>query len=132
MERRHFIHTAGKTVLAVSATSLLSGCTASATLKSGEIMHTVIFDLKHPVGSVEAKKFLDDSYRILTEVPGVHDFQIYRQCRPKNDFQYGFLMKFDNQTAFVAYTAHPVHARFVSERWETEVARFQESDFVMV
>jgi hypothetical protein len=95
-------------------------------------MHTVIFDLKHPVGSAEAKKFLDDSYRILTGVPGVRDFQVYRQCSPKNDFQYGFLMKFDNQTVCDAYTAHPVHAQFVHERWETEVIRFQESDFVMI
>ncbi|MDR3194956.1 MAG: Dabb family protein, partial [Tannerella sp.] len=95
-----------------------------------EIMHTVLFDLKHPAGSAEAGRFLEDGCRILTAVPGVRDFQAYRQCSPKNSFQYGFLMKFDTRAAFDAYTAHPEHGRFVRERWETEVARFQESDFV--
>ncbi|MDR2764714.1 MAG: Dabb family protein [Tannerella sp.] len=130
MKRRHFIHTACTATLAGSAAGALAGCTASAALKSGEIMHTVIFDLKHPVDSPEARKFLDDGYRILTGVPGVRDFQAYRQCSPKNDFQYGFLMKFDDRAAFDAYTAHPLHNRFVRERWETEVTHFQESDFI--
>lgn len=130
MKRRHFIRTACTTALAGSAAGMMAGCTASAALKSGEIMHTVIFDLKHPADSAEAGKFLDDGRRILTGVPGVRDFQVYRQCSPKNDFSYGFLMKFDNRAAFDAYTADPVHGRFVKERWETEVTRFQESDFM--
>jgi hypothetical protein len=93
-------------------------------------MHTVIFDLKHPVGSSGANQFIADARRILTTVPGVRDFQAYRQCSPKNDYQYGFLMSFGNQADFDAYTAHPDHCKFVKERWDTEVSRFQESDFV--
>jgi hypothetical protein len=130
MKRRHFIQSAGATAIAATATGFLSGCSASAGLKSGEIMHTVLFDLKYPADSSEAGKFLSDGYRILTGVPGVIDFQAYRQCSPKNDYQYGFLMKFENQTVFDAYTAHPEHCKFVKERWDTEVTRFQESDFV--
>ena len=94
-------------------------------------MHTVIFDLKHPVGSDEAELFLADGKRILTSVPGVKDFQALRQCSPKNDYQYVFLMRFSNQTEFDSYTAHPDHCKFVDERWNTEVTRFQESDFVV-
>ncbi|MDR3260367.1 MAG: Dabb family protein [Tannerella sp.] len=131
MKRRHFIrNAAGATAIAAASVGMLGGCSASAPLKSGEIMHTVIFDLKYPVGSAEAGKFLADGYRILTGVPGVRDFQAYRQCSPKNDYQYGFLMTFDSQADFDAYTAHPDHGKFVKERWETEVTRFQESDFV--
>jgi heme-degrading monooxygenase HmoA len=129
MKRRNFIHAAGTTAIAASAASLLNTCSASAELKSGEVLHTVIFDLKHASGSDAARRFIDDARRILTGVPGVRDFQAYRQCSAKNDFQYGFLMKFDTRATFEAYTAHPVHVQFVRERWETEVARFQESDF---
>lgn len=129
MKRRQFIQTAGITGLATTAGLMACGSSSSSGLKDGEIIHTVIFDLKHPVGSPEAEKFLSDGIRILTSVPGVKDFQALKQCSPKNDYQYGFLMCFNNQAEFDAYTAHPDHCRFVEERWNTEVARFQESDF---
>ncbi|MDR0349288.1 MAG: Dabb family protein [Tannerella sp.] len=130
MKRRNFIQCAGTAALAVTATSLLSSFTSLKELKEGEILHTVIFDLKHPEASPEANKFMTDARRILTAIPGVRNFQAYRQCSPKNDYQYGFLMTFNNQAEFDAYTAHPDHTAFVVERWDTEVSRFQESDFM--
>ena len=130
MKRRKFIQCAGATAIATATIGLLNSCAPSAELKTGEILHTVIFDLKHSVGSSEANKFMTDARRILTAVPGVRDFQAYKQCSPKNDFQYGFLMTFNNQVEFDTYTAHPEHNKFVEERWKTEVTRFQESDFM--
>lgn len=124
-----FLKNAGAVALTAAASTGLMGAALPAGLKKGEIIHTVIFDLKHPVGSAEAKKFLTDGYSILTSIPGVHDFQAFRQTSPKNDFQYGFYMRFLNQKEFDTYTNHPDHNKFVSERWETEVVRFQESDF---
>jgi len=129
MKRRQFIVGAGAAAATVTATGLFSAC-SSVELKKGEVLHTVTFDLKHPVGSPEAEKFITDGKRILTAVPGVQDFQAYRQSSPKNDMQYGFLMRFRDQATMDAYTAHPDHDRFVKERWDTEVTRFQESDFV--
>ncbi len=128
MERRNFILKAGAAT-AIATTGLITGCSSSNELKPGEVLHTVIFDLKYPVGSPEAEKFLTDGYNILTKVPGVHDFQVFRQCSPKNDYQYGFYMRFNNQADFDSYTANPDHTKFVEERWDTEVVRFQESDF---
>lgn len=126
MKRRRFIWGAAAAAVAGG----ISSCSSpSAGLKKGEVLHTVIFDLKHPAGSEAAQRFLEDGKRILTAVPGVLDFCAYRQCSPKNDFQYGFLMRFANRADFDAYTAHPDHCKFVAERWETEVVRFQESDF---
>lgn len=117
---------------AITAIICLCACckTSDTGLKSGQILHTVIFDLKYPVGSPEAQRFLDDGVSILTSVPGVIDFQALKQCSHKNDYQYGFLMRFNNQAEFDAYTAHPDHCKFVKERWDTEVTRFQESDFI--
>lgn len=131
MKRREFIGVAGATVVAAAATGVLSGC-SSAELKQGEVLHTVTFTLKHPAGSAAAEQFITDAKRILTTVPGVQDFQAYRQCSPKNTMQYGFLMRFKDQATMDAYTAHADHARFVAERWDTEVIDFQESDFVQV
>lgn len=127
MKRRNFILSAGALA---ATTGIMSGCNTSAGLKKGGILHTVIFDLKYPIGSAEAEKFLTDGYNVLTTVPGVHDFQVFRQCSPKNDYQYGFFMRFINKTDFDTYTAHPDHCKFVKERWDTEVSRFQESDFM--
>ncbi|GHV08365.1 hypothetical protein FACS1894160_2540 [Bacteroidia bacterium] len=129
MKRRNFIRCASVAAVGATVTGAV-GCATSSGLKTGEIMHTVIFDLKHPVGSPEANQFIADGRKILTTIPGVRDFQAYRQCSPKNDFQYGFLMSFGNKADFDAYTAHPDHCKFVKERWDTEVSRFQESDFV--
>lgn len=131
MKRRQFILGTGAAAVTVTTAGVLTAC-SSAELKKGEVLHTVIFDLKHPVGSPEAEKFMEDGKRILTSVPGVQDFQAYRQCSPKNDMQYGFLMRFRDQAAMDVYTAHPDHVRFVEERWDTEVTRFQESDFVQL
>ena len=128
MKRRNFIMNAGAATV-VAATTGFTSVADNNGLKSGEVLHTVIFDLKHPVGSVEAKKFLSDGYEILTSIPGVQDFQVFRQCSPKNDYQYGFFMKFNSQQEFDTYSDHPDHNKFVQERWDTEVTRFQESDF---
>ncbi|MDO4704367.1 Dabb family protein [Tannerella sp.] len=134
MKRRNFIRRTGHITVAAVAGGVVAGCSDApskdSSLQTGEILHTVIFDLKHPASSPEAKKFLEDGTRILTAIPGVRNFQALRQCSPKNDYTYGFLMKFDSQAEFDAYTAHPDHCRFVKERWETEVTRFQESDFI--
>ncbi|MDR1557526.1 MAG: Dabb family protein [Tannerellaceae bacterium] len=127
MRRRQFIQRAG--VAAALVSGGFAACASPAGLKPGEVLHTVIFDLTHPIGSAGAGKFLTDGYAILTNIPGVHDFQVFRQCSPKNDYQYGFSMRFESQADFEAYTADPNHTRFVSERWDTEVTRFQESDF---
>jgi hypothetical protein len=137
MKRRNFIRRAANATAAIAgitATGWLAASCATPTsqLKSGEVMHTVIFDLKHPAGSSEADKFLSDGHRILTAVPGVRNYQAYRQCSPKNDYQYGFMMTFGSLSDMEAYTAHPEHCRFVKERWDTEVTRFQESDFVKI
>ncbi len=129
MERRKFIKSSAASLAGISALGVATSCNSSTGLKPGEILHTVIFDLKYPVGSAEAEKFLTDGYNILTKVPGVHDFQVFRQCSPKNDYQYGFYMRFKNKADFDAYTANPEHGKFVEERWDTEVTRFQESDF---
>lgn len=94
------------------------------------ILHSVIFSLKHEKGSEEERKFLEDGERILTSIPSVSNFRVYKQVSAKNDYDYGFAMEFADQADYDAYNAHPLHEAFVKERWETEVVRFLEIDYI--
>ncbi len=93
------------------------------------IRHMVIFNLQYPVGSAEAEKFLEDGRSLLTTIPGVNQFSVFRQVSVKNDYDYGFSMDFNSQADYDAYNAHPIHEQFVENRWKKEVTRFLEIDF---
>src|ERR1700733_2300751 len=93
------------------------------------IRHMVIFNLKYPKGSLEAEKFLNDGKSILSSIPAVQNFGVFRQVSTKNDYDYGFSMDFSNQEDYDSYNGHPLHVKFVQERWLLEVARFLEIDF---
>lgn len=93
------------------------------------IRHMVIFDLKVIKGSADAEKFLADGKAILESIPVVNHFEVLYQVSPKNDYDYGFSMEFDNQADYDTYNAHPYHEEFVRERWIKEVERFLEIDF---
>ena len=95
------------------------------------IRHTVVFTLKHAHGSLQEKAFLRDAM-VLTEIPGVEKFEQLRQVSRRNDYEFGFSMEFANQAAYDTYNAHPKHVKFVKERWEREVERFLEIDYVPV
>lgn len=92
------------------------------------IRHTVVFTLRHAVGSLKEKSFLRDA-QVLGEIPGVKKFEQLRQVSPKNDYRFGFSMEFDNQAAYDGYNAHPKHVAFVRDRWVHEVERFLEIDY---
>jgi hypothetical protein len=93
------------------------------------IRHTVVFKLKHPEGSVEEKKFLEDA-RVLESIPTVQKFERLRQVSAKNGFKFGFSMEFADQVAYDTYDKHPTHVAFVRDRWKAEVADFMEIDYV--
>lgn len=92
------------------------------------IQHTVVFRLKHPAGSKEEKDFLDASLE-LAGIPGIRNFRRYRQVSGKSPFAFGLSMEFADQEGLAAYCDHPVHTRFVEDRWIPEVEEFQENDF---
>ncbi|RTE07106.1 Dabb family protein [Paenibacillus whitsoniae] len=93
------------------------------------IRHMVIFNLKHPKGSLEAEKFLEDGKNILSSISVVQKFEVFRQVSKKNDFDYGFSMEFSSQADYDAYNENPLHVMFVEQRWQVEVERFLEIDF---
>lgn len=94
------------------------------------IEHTVAFRLAAAPGSAEEADFLAEGRTALTSIPGVEDFAVMRQVSAKSPLTWQFRMRFADQAAFDAYDAHPTHVDFVERRWKSEVAEFQELDFV--
>ena len=95
------------------------------------IRHTVVFTLKHPQGSAEEKKFLEDA-QVLTQIPTVQSFERLKQVSVKNRFKFGFSMEFGDQAAYDTYNDHPIHVAFVRDRWKAEVSDFMEIDYVKI
>lgn len=93
------------------------------------IRHTVAFTLIHPAGSEQEAEFLSSGPDVLRAIPGVQDFRVSRQVSPKSDYCFQFAMTFADEGAYAAYNEHPDHQRFVTTRWATEVAAFEELDF---
>jgi hypothetical protein len=97
------------------------------------IQHTVSFTLTHEAGSDAERDFLQTAAQTLPAIEGVTDFVIARQVSAKTpDYAWHFSMVFADQAAYDAYDSHPAHQGFVQTRWVTEVAAFQEQDFVAV
>jgi hypothetical protein len=96
------------------------------------IRHTVIFVLKHAHGSLQEKSFLRDAKTALHDIPGVKKFEQLKQVSKKNDYHFGFSMEFADQVAYDAYNTHPKHVAFVKDRWEREVSKFLEIDYVPI
>ena len=89
----------------------------------------VIFCLKHDRGSPEEEAFLKDSEAMLSSISVVRNFEVQRQVSPKNDYDFGFTMEFDDRESYEAYNTHPSHVDYVENRWLKEVDRFLEIDF---
>ena len=51
-----------------------------------------------------------------------------REVSPKNEYRFALTMEFEDRAAYDAYSAHPDHVSFVSERWDNEVSDFLEID----
>ena len=92
------------------------------------IIHTVVFRLKHLLGSAETAAFLKAA-DVLRAIPGVENFEKLRQVSSKNDFDFGFSMTFKSQKEYDVYNNHSDHVNFVQNRWIPEVAKFMEIDY---
>lgn len=92
------------------------------------IRHVVVFNLKHELDDPKTAQFLEEGKEILTAIPEVKNFQVFRQASKKTNFNFCFYMEFADSTAYKTYNDNPEHVKFVKERWETEVSDFMEID----
>lgn len=93
------------------------------------IRHSVILKLKNQV-SAEDKKAFFDAVDTLSSIPNVQKFEVLKQISPKNKFEYGISMEFENQEQYDIYSNHPNHIHFLQNFWEKNVEDFLEIDYV--
>lgn len=92
------------------------------------IRHTVVFTLKYPKGSFEESEFFNAATK-LAAIPGVHNFEAFRETSKKNDFDYCFYMEFETMEAYEAYNQNLDHIEFVETYWAKYVDKFLEIDY---
>ena len=80
---------------------------------TNQITHSVFFTLNPPENSPEEAAFLEDSFEILSTIPGVEQFEVLKETSPKNPFRFGFSMKFKDRQTYDEYSSHPDHNKYV-------------------
>lgn len=102
-----------------AAIGLLSGCASmkmdDTLLHEGQIVRTVLFSLKYPIGSPAANKVLRDAQENLTQIPGVEDFQILKQVDQGSQSQYRMTLLFPDKVSFDFYKRHVLRQRAFAE-----------------
>jgi hypothetical protein len=94
------------------------------------IRHSVILTLKESINSTQKETFFA-AVNELKQIPNVQKFEVLRQISPKNSFEYGISMEFDNQAHYDGYSAHPKHQSFIQDFWIPTVKDFLEIDYVI-
>jgi hypothetical protein len=94
------------------------------------IRHSVILKLKETI-SHESKEAFFDAVDKLKEIPDVKSFEVLNQISPKNKFEYGISMEFENQQQYDSYSNHPAHHEFIQNFWIPNVEDFLEIDYTL-
>jgi Stress responsive A/B Barrel Domain len=92
------------------------------------IRHSVILKLKPDISSADKKAFFDAVDKLAT-IPNVQKFEVLKQISPKNKFEYGISMEFDNQEQYDFYSNHAEHQAFIQNFWLKSVEDFLEIDY---
>lgn len=107
---------------------LMIQCTSSSK-QNDMITHTVFFSLIHEKGSEEEAEFLRKAVD-LGKISSVRNMRCVREVSPKNSFDFGLIMQFEDQAGYDTYNDHPDHVDFVENVWKNEVREFMEVDYV--
>ena len=113
-------------IFSLLAFIFLSSCSAKS---EDMITHTVYFNLKHAKGSAEEAAFLEKGLE-LGSISSVKNFRYVREVSPKNNYDFGFIMQFEDQAGYDFYNEHPDHVDFVENVWKPEVVDFVEIDYL--
>jgi hypothetical protein len=95
------------------------------------IRHSVILKLKSNISSEDKQAFFDAVDKLAT-IPDVQNFEVLKQVSPKNKFEYGISMEFDNQEQYDVYSNHTEHVAFIQNFWMKSVEDFLEIDYTLI
>jgi hypothetical protein len=94
------------------------------------IRHSVILKLKNTISNEEKHAFFE-AVDTLADIPDVRKFEVLNQISPKNKFEYGISMEFENQEQYDTYSNHPAHLDFIQNFWIPNVEDFLEIDYTL-
>lgn len=89
------------------------------------IIHSVILTFKE---NAKKQDFFEAANK-LANIEGVKNFKLLKEISPKNKFEYGISMEFDNQEQYDYYTNHAEHQNFIQNFWMNSVEDFLEIDY---
>ncbi len=92
------------------------------------IKHSVIYTFKSSVNDKEKQSFFEAASS-LSAIPGVKNFEMLKQVSPKNKYEYGIAMVFDNAQTYEDYNTHPAHQEFLEKYWFVYIEEFLEIDY---
>ncbi|MHA8087390.1 Dabb family protein [Aquirufa sp. Wall-65K1] len=95
------------------------------------IHHSVFLHFKSTINQEQQDLFFVEAKK-LAQIPGVQNFQCLKEISPKNPYEFGLIMQFENVALYEAYTNHPDHVHFVENIWIPSVADFQEIDYTVI
>ena len=95
------------------------------------IRHSVILKFKDEISAADKRAFFAAS-RELANIQNVQKFEMLTQTSPKNKFEYGISMEFDNQEQYEIYNNHPDHQYFIQNFWIKYIADFLEIDYKLM
>jgi hypothetical protein len=95
------------------------------------IRHSVILKFKEQISASNKQDFFDAANKLAT-IEGVQKFEVLKQISPKNHFEFGISMEFDDAERYDNYSNHPDHVYFVENFWSKNVADFLEIDYQLI
>ncbi len=95
------------------------------------IRHSVILKLKEGLNQELSNAYFNAVHK-LASIPDVQQFEVLKQISPKNKFEYGISMEFENQEQYDAYSNHPLHTAFLKDYWIPCVEDFLEIDYTLL
>jgi hypothetical protein len=100
-------------------------------------VHVVIIQIKKDAPEDEADTLITDAHEMLAKIPSVRHLQAGKAAKsttpnvPKQEFQVGLLVLFNDGQGLEAYQKHPLHLKYVEKHSKyVEMEKLGVYDFV--
>jgi hypothetical protein len=94
------------------------------------LRHAVGVNLKYDKDDPRVKEFFKAAKKALATIPQVKAYTHYEVTNPDCGYQYGFVLDFESEEAWMEYNEDPQNLVFSEKYWEKDVAGYLYFNFV--
>lgn len=94
------------------------------------LRHAVGVNLKYGKDDPRVKEFFKAAKQALATIPQVKAYTHYAVTNSDCGYQYGFVLDFESEEAWMEYNEHPANLKFSEDYWEKDVAGYLYFNFV--